>query len=322
MALKRIDGLDGLRGVAAFAVLLSHVFDGAMSNAYLAVDFFFVLSGYVMARRYEEILSKGGASESWSFLRSRIMRLYPLIFVGSVLGLPWLFTVEKSQPWIVAGYCFLLLPIEGTLGAYMLNPPAWSIAFELVANLFHAGLLARMKTRLLAVCGIIIGIALIAATRGRGLGVFPHDGSLLVVLLRVLAPYILGIVLQRCWRDRPPVCVGPVLTWLTMPIVFAVGVVFPVISGFLDYLFVLIFCPLLIAGGLQNCEDNALARFIGRLSFPLYAVHGPVVLSLKYLDFAWDVQLAGGLLAGFGAHFLSLSLSQRGGRRRVNIATA
>lgn len=269
-----------------------------------------------MARRYEGEISSGGIYEAWNFFRSRFLRLYPLIFIASLVGLPWLFAVESSHPWIVAAACLLLLPVQGRLGAYMLNPPAWSIAYELMANLYHAALVARMRTPILIICCIFLGVALVVATRGQGLAVLPTSGNLLAVLLRTLAPYGMGVVLYRLWHDHPPVRVGPLLTWTVMPVFFVVGTALMPNFGAVDYLFVIIVCPLLIAGGLQNGSGSAIARFAGSLSFPLYAIHGPIVLSFKYLGLAWYYQLGGGVLAGLAALQISKNITLTGEKSR------
>jgi peptidoglycan/LPS O-acetylase OafA/YrhL len=84
----RLTTLDGLRGLAALAVVLLHcselfVLDWVPHNAYLAVDFFFLLSGYVLARGFERKLRQGWAID---FLRRRLIRLYPLVVAGSLIG--------------------------------------------------------------------------------------------------------------------------------------------------------------------------------------------------------------------------------------------
>src|SRR5690349_1243138 len=84
--------LDGLRGIAALSVVIFHFMEIAVpdyrkdfiAHAYLAVDFFFCLSGFVMAYAYDEKLKKIGLKR---FFTLRLIRLHPLVVIGSVIGL-------------------------------------------------------------------------------------------------------------------------------------------------------------------------------------------------------------------------------------------
>lgn len=299
MERARLDGLDGLRGVAALCVFLSHVFSQFDGNAYLAVDFFFMLSGYVMARSYEPELRVASRYQAgWSFLAARFKRLYPVVLVGSLIGLPVLFLQNGANAWPIALACLLLVPFDGPRGPYMLNPPVWSIAYELMANLAHAVLLARLRTELLLVFCAALTVLLLIAVDGHGLAMVPNAGSRVVVAVRTLLPYTLGVVLYRTWEDRPPWKIGAVTTWLTMPVFFVVVPMTIGSKGLADFVFVLVVCPLLVAGGLQNGQGSRIAHAVGGLSFPLYAVHGPIVLTLQAWEVPESLQVAAGLLAG------------------------
>jgi peptidoglycan/LPS O-acetylase OafA/YrhL len=82
--------LDGLRGVAAIAVTSLHfrfeLGKFLLPHSYLAVDFFFVLSGFVLAYAYEDRLSEG--MKPIQFLRLRVIRLYPLYLIGTLIVRP------------------------------------------------------------------------------------------------------------------------------------------------------------------------------------------------------------------------------------------
>lgn len=302
MGKARLDGLDGLRGIAALCVFLSHVFAQIDGNAYLAVDFFFMLSGYVMARSYEERLRGGGLPAVGAFMRARFVRLYPLVFLGSMLGIPWLLADIGEGAWMVAVAGLLFMPA-------MLNPPAWSIACELAANLFHGLLLARMPTRRLAMLCVVLLALLVFAARGRGLGFPPGPQNWVLVMVRTLVPYGMGVTLYRRWQDRPPIRIGAAFTWTAMPAFFVVSIVTGLANTPADFLFVAVLCPLLIAGGLQNGSGSRLAIAAGALSFPLYAVHGPVILTLQDLDVPRSWQVVIGLASGLAALWLSRRMS-------------
>src|SRR6187402_3617673 len=84
--------LDGLRGVAAIAVVTFHFMEWAISDysknfighGFLAVDFFFCLSGFVIAYAYDDRMKQ---LKPGPFLIRRLIRLHPLVVIGSVLGL-------------------------------------------------------------------------------------------------------------------------------------------------------------------------------------------------------------------------------------------
>jgi hypothetical protein len=111
--------LDELRGVAALSVVLLHASQafgfGLNSHASLAVDFFFCLSGFVLAHRYDQKL-KSGVLLSSAFFLKRLLRLYPLIVAGVGLGVvASLFASTPSIPLadvpILALGALLLLPL-------------------------------------------------------------------------------------------------------------------------------------------------------------------------------------------------------------------
>ncbi len=134
---SRFYTLDALRGVAAICVLVHHLRDGASChNGYLAVDFFFQLSGFVVALAYQDKLANGTMSLS-GFAAARFVRLYPMIFMGAVIGS--IFTPirsEASASSIVLA--FLCLPTFSAEAVFPINGPFWSLFFELFANAVFA----------------------------------------------------------------------------------------------------------------------------------------------------------------------------------------
>jgi peptidoglycan/LPS O-acetylase OafA/YrhL len=292
----RLTGLDGLRGIAALAVLLHHVFVVPGSKGYLAVDFFFMLSGYVMARTYEArmALPEGGAV----FMRERVRRLYPVIFFASLLCMPWTIWHAGENAWWIILLNLLLIPTPALGQIYMLNPPAWSILLELLANLAHALGLHRLSRA--ALTGLVVALLpLLAWFTAQGQTDSRSLYELLVVgPVRVLVPYGIGIVLYRLWRDVPPFKVPAPVTWGAMPVwLLAISLV-PASPWWANFAFVVALCPLLIAGGLQHGKGSQALALIGELSFPLYAVHAAVLLPMKDYQLGWLPQIAGSLAAG------------------------
>ncbi len=144
--------LDALRGVAAIIVAIGHVFDiyghyNPFEHSHIAVDFFFILSGYVMARTYEGRL--GTEIGTVQFLVIRFRRLWPPLAVGALIGLLplWIAGYPVWSTLVLLCLALLLLPAAWDFGTYPLNPPAWSITLELIANIFHAAFLWRVGTR-------------------------------------------------------------------------------------------------------------------------------------------------------------------------------
>ena len=319
MTSGRLTGLDGLRGIAALVVLLHHVFVLPGSKGYLAVDFFFMLSGYVMARTYEARMAvpEGGAN----FMRERVRRLYPVIFFASLLCMPWTIWHAGDNAWWIILLNLLLIPTPALGQIYMLNPPAWSILLELFANLVHALGLHRLGKAVLA--GLVAALLpLLAWFTALG----QTDSRSLYELLavgpvRVLVPYGIGVLLYRLWRDVPPFKVPAALTWGAMP-AWLVLISMPAASPWLaSFLFVVALCPLLIAGGLQHGRGSKVLGLIGELSFPLYAVHAAVLLPMKEYQLGWVPQVAGSLAAGL-VFMLALRRFSAWQRRRARRPSA
>lgn len=273
----RLEGLDALRGIAAFMVLLFHVefafsLQPHFQRAYLSVDFFFLLSGMVMARQYEGRFSGAG-----DFLGKRLRRLWPTMAIGALLGAAVF--APQMPPLGAAIACLmglLFVPWLGSdKGLFPLNPPTWSILFELVANALHALLLHRMRTgwllALSAGCMALLGVA----ARDLDVGAVREDALLGVP--RVLMSYALGVALWRL-RARLPQLPG----WLGLGLV-PLGIVtlpytgLPPLAG--DLAFALLIAPVAVISGLAPLGfGRRILLWLGWLSFPLYAVHYPVLM--------------------------------------------
>jgi peptidoglycan/LPS O-acetylase OafA/YrhL len=301
MGKGRLDGLDGLRGIAALCVFLIHVFPQADGCAYLGVDFFFMLSGYVMARGYEAALlaPRRGWTAGRAFVTTRLRRLCPTVFLCGIFGLPWVLMQPESFNPVFVVAC-LAFP-------WVLSPPVWSIGAELFANCVHAACLVRFSTRWLVLLVLVLFVGLtMMVLRDGSIGVMNGQTGLAAVALRTLVSYGTGIVLYRRWRDVPPFALGPTFTWCAMPLFFALASVLSQWRGFCDLVFVVVLCPLLIAGGLTHGVGSRLARGAGALSFPLYAAHAPALLTIRAFGLGWGWQLVGGIGAGLLAWAVSV----------------
>jgi len=312
MPKERLAGLDLLRGIAALSVLAYHtlpVLTGAWrGNAYLAVDFFFMLSGYVMARTYEARLAEGLRPSA--FVAARCRRLWPTMFAAGLLGLPGFFIVYGFGQLPVAVANLLLIPVLTMRWVYPLNAPAWSIFFELFANAVHALLLRRLPRLLLILLALAMVPILVPVASRLTFDLGAHAVSFAYGFPRVLLSYAIGVALWRWWRDEPTVAVSPDCAFLAMPLFFGAGAFYGG-SWQGGLVFILLLCPMMIAGGLRWQGAGApFARLAGAMSFPLYALHTPIftAVELAGLNILW------GVLLSLGAAYLFTRIAGRGRR--------
>ncbi|RZL98444.1 MAG: acyltransferase, partial [Pedobacter sp.] len=186
--------LDGLRGVAAIAIVIFHFMEmvyefklNFIGHGFLAVDFFFCLSGFVIAYAYDDRIGKMGNIE---FFKSRLIRLHPLVFLGSVLGLlaflfdpfgghPELYSAGKIILIFLCSIFLIPFPVIGerSFNLFGLNAPAWSLFWEYIANIVYAFVLYRISRKYLIVLIIISAIALcyVSYSAGNVLGGWGKD---------------------------------------------------------------------------------------------------------------------------------------------------
>lgn len=293
----RLTGLDGLRGIAAIAVLGHHLhillFEASRGTAFLAVDFFFMLSGYVMARTYETRWEV--PSPAARFMTSRLRRLWPTMAVGGVIGATAAFIKLPGVDVLPMLLNLLLIPSFVGILAFPLNVPAWSIFFELVANLAHVLVLRRLRTRGLVAVAALAGLVLVLGGRIHGLDVGSRPDNFLLGLPRVLMSYTIGILLWRSWRDEPTIIGSPGFAFLAMPLFFGASMLTAHSSWIANLLFITIACPMIVAGGLRfpaTSRWSPLLSISGAMSFPLYAVHVPAMVLVKYLGGHWTLGFA------------------------------
>ena len=302
---NRLPGLEALRFFAALCILLLHtraVFGGqrVFGHGYLAVEFFLMLSGFLMAFAQEARITEPAV-----FMAQRYKRLWPTMALGSVIGLPRLWLLSQSALTFAgtAAANLALLPVWGATFAFPLNIPAWTIFYELVANSLHAFVLRHVRT-----WGIWLGIAALVpvmAWLGMHWGNFDLGAkpeTLLPGLPRIMLAYLIGMALGRWWGASPPIPVPALLAIPAMPAILAAAWYWKLdTSWHFDMVFTLLACPLMIAGGLRLKRFHRFAGLLGQLSFPLFAVQMPILQGMERLGFGyWTgglTALAGGILA-------------------------
>lgn len=293
--------LDGTRGVAAIAIVALHAsayfFPGMPPNANLAVDFFFTLSGFVLAHAYGEKLRTG--LSALEFMTIRLKRLYPLYLLALLIWLPigavaLVQGTSAIEPLAINLICAALyLPSPISVALYPLNPPAWSLFFELVANLWLGIFGKRLGTpALLATMGFA-GAGLLAGTVLSGPMIGGDQWSTFWEgLIRVAYSFPAGILVYALWlRSKPPVELPAILVGAALLAMLAVKAPEHLGRPFI-FLSVLAGFPLIVWFGARSKPSGVTAdacRWLGAISYALYAVHYPmlyaaILLADRYLD--------------------------------------
>ncbi len=289
----RFVALDGLRGLAAIGVALFHFDPSIMPGGYLAVDFFFGLSGFVLqksyAARFEEDLGIA------AFMRLRIIRLYPIFALGMIVGAAFavqgiLRHSEGNMGWAIfvsslgLNLAMLPSPFNGTL--YPINSPSWSLFYEVLANFLLAVVLVRLRARALIALMIVAGVGLLLA--GHALGSF--DGgdqwqATPTAILRTVFSFTVGLIIAHFdpGYDRR----NSVLALLCFAALWAVMKCDPGPARFaLDVLAVFVVSPILLFA-CSRIEPSQIAvpaaAMLGEISYALYAVHLPVVHAFQFV---------------------------------------
>jgi peptidoglycan/LPS O-acetylase OafA/YrhL len=291
-----------MRGIAAFAVILDHVSSTALRTwlpgRYLAVDFFFVLSGFVLAHAYGERLRTG--MSPWAFMKVRLIRLYPLYILGIALGLVlpvigalrgWEDAPLLSEAALIAFFALFFLPAPPLYSwtgghLYPFDSPAWSLFFELVANSVY-GFIARFLTWRAFAIGLPIAAALVAFTvlrhddaEGPGWLWLHFDAG----LARVIYCFFAGVLVYRVCAT---ISVPAMPAWaaaLALIAIFAVPAAGLWRQGF-DAFAALVLFPLLVAFASGAKVSGAVARLcatLGLLSYGVYVLHVPLRGLLSY----------------------------------------
>jgi peptidoglycan/LPS O-acetylase OafA/YrhL len=288
--------LDGMRGLAAIAVIMDHVTSVALQRLvpgrYLAVDFFFVLSGFVLSYVYAERLRTG--MSFFSFMQVRVIRLYPLYLLGTLMGAA-LALLNALNHWIpyppinvlwafLCAIFFIPCPPQLTtewLSIYPLDGPGWSLFFELVANVAFALLVTRLSWRflitllLLAIppfiyCTIWTNSTDMGWSWDNVVGGFP----------RVTYGFFAGVLVYKLWtRFRIP----SLPAWAAFVVLIAVFM-FPIPENhrfrwIYDVFAATVIFPILVAvsaGSQANGRLLKASATAGALSYGVYILHVPI----------------------------------------------
>ena len=284
--------LDGLRGIAALAIVIFHFMEWVYTDSsqnfighgFLAVDFFFCLSGFVIGYAYDDRMAKMGVL---TFFTSRLIRLHPLVITGSVLGLlaflfdpfgghPELYSTDKIILAFICSLVLIPLPViaDRSFNLFSFNAPAWSLFWEYVANIVYAFVLSRIRRGYLMLLTLLSAVAIcfISYRSGNLLGGWSGptfwDGS-----ARIAYSFLAGLLIYRSnWiiKNR--------LGFIGLAVLLFLAFIMPCSkwNWLSEPLVALFYFPLLIALGAGATLTPGLRKvciFSGKISYPLYMTH-------------------------------------------------
>ncbi|WP_018464258.1 acyltransferase family protein [Segatella paludivivens] len=342
----RYEILDGLRGVAAMIVVAFHLFETyskgpvfqILNHGYLAVDFFFVLSGFVIGYAYDDRWNK---MTTWGFFKRRLVRLHPMVIMGTALGallfyfsdcsgFPLISKTSWQELIMIMLFAFTMLPattkmdIRGWGETNPLNGPAWSLQWEYVANILYATIIRHFSKTMLAIFLVFAAFLTLNLTmnwdvlnvlQARNYAAYTVIGGwsltpdqICIGASRLLYPFFAGLLLSRI---NKLIKVRAGFWWCSLLI--AALLVMPRIggtdkmwmNGIYESTTIIVLFPLIVlmgAGSNVSGRSVTVCKFFGEISYPLYIIHYPLV----YLQVAWMHNHPD---APLGAHiFVSISV--------------
>ena len=339
---KHYEILDGLRGVAAILVVAFHIFEAhnggsrfkqIINHGYLAVDFFFLLSGFVVAYAYDDRWAK---MTQWEFYKRRLIRLQPMVIMGMIIGAIFyyfqasdiLFPQIAGMPvWkliltMVIGFTLLPIPpsmeIRGWGEMHPLDGPAWSLFFEYIANILYAVLFRKFSNKVMAVFVLIFAGLLINYT------VFGPKGDIIggwslnpqqmnIGFTRLLFPFFAGVLLCRLGKlihikGAFWICSLMISAVLIIPRIGDENTLW--MNGLYESFCIILVFPLIVvigAGGeIKSAFSSKICKLLGDISYPIYITHYPLI----YWYFIWVIDnkktLGDSYLVGIGVLLTSI----------------
>ncbi|WBO20848.1 acyltransferase family protein [Sphingomonas abietis] len=314
-----------MRGFAALLVATFHFSRPLAESGYLAVDFFLALSGFVIAKNYSGRLRNDAALSLGRFMVLRLIRLYPLFFAGSLIGIAH----EIQSTWRGAGIHLswtalpmaslldlLILPWPGTDMMYPINGVFWSIAGEVIVNLLFAIWLFRASSRIIAAIVAVLALCLCLFIKAPN---FADSGAVwslsYLAAARTMFSFAVGVLIARF-----EFFANPRSSWASLVVILGLVAILLAPIGLewrraFDISAILIAFPLLlIAGTKLNLPRPLVAPglFLADISYALYAIHLPITKVVAYVLKAKNIEplealplfLAGIILISFLAvHF-------------------
>ena len=290
---RRFAVLDGLRALAALAVVADHVASPTMQaltpHRAMAVDFFFVLSGFVVLHAYEARLTGPNSIGALGFIRVRLVRFWPMLLAAVALGALVLALLGADhgglKRWLgslTLNLSFLPTPPSLSLlswSPFPLDGPSYSMFFELTANLALAFIISRLTALRLGLIIAISGAVLAWLSIKYELTTAGWNyENFWAGFPRVMFSFFVGVALYRIWRTgRVPAmpawaafllllaafCVPASGRWFAPYEVFAGFIVFPLIVLF-------------AAGAEAHGAAERIMLRLGALSYGFYLLQAPL----------------------------------------------
>jgi Predicted acyltransferases len=337
--------LDGLRGVAALTVIAFHLFEifskgdhskQIINHGYLAVDFFFALSGFVIGHAYDD---RWGKMTLGSFFKRRLIRLHPMIVMGMTIGAiafyygasPILFPHISSTPlWklilvMLIGYTLIpvshSLDIRGWSEMHPLDGPAWSLFYEYMANILYALIIRRFSKTLLSILVFLAACMLVhmAVTSDTGdvIGGWSLEPKEIHVgFSRLLYPFFAGLLVSRIFK---PGHINNAFLWcsLLLLVVFALPRVGSADklwqNGLYDSLSIILIFPLIVymgaSGNIKGKRALKWCRFLGDISYPIYIIHYPLIYAYSAWAVDYHPTVSQAIIVGLVVYFSSIIIA-------------
>ena len=288
---RRYLAMDGLRGIAAGTVLAHHIGIASghpipFTHGYLAVDLFFMLSGFVIGAAYEHKMREARCAVCF-MLKTRLLRLYPMMVLGTLFGLLVVEIHVRPMPSVPIWLALLRqLTFWPTLTPhselFLLDGVEWSLMLELGTNLLHAAVLRWLSLRVL---GAIIFISLAAV-----IGLGHHYGSLGTGwgadniwggVARVAFSYTVGLTIFRlhAMGKLARITLAKLFVIAAVPAGILLAQEIPGSFLIKDLTNALILYPLLVWSAVSMKLDGIFARMAkigGDISYPLYTFQSPL----------------------------------------------
>ena len=311
-------------------VVIYHIFEGlafaeatdgvgsglitTLNHGHIAVDFFFILSGFVISYAYDD---RWGKMSLGGFFKRRLIRLHPMLVMGAIIGAIAFFAVGCERwdgtiaptSWVMIALLLTMCMVPAVPGVpyevrgngemFPLNGPGWSLFFEYIGNICYALFMRRMSTKALAFFTLLLGIAHawffigdISQYDMIGVGWTIDAVNFWGGFIRMLFPFSMGMLLARTFKPRKVKGAFWICT-IALIVLFAVPYI-PSDNGIslnCLYEFVCIACifPALVWLGACGSASGITSKansFLGELSYPLYIVHYPIM----YIFYAWLIK--------------------------------
>ena len=322
--------LDGLRGVAAILVFFYHIYEGfsfaevtnnagsgiiaVLNHGHIAVDFFFILSGFVISYAYD---SRWEKMSTWQFFKRRLIRLHPMLIMGAIIGfasfafvgferwdgttapISWVMVALLLTMFMIPAVPGIPYEVRGNGEMFPLNGPGWSLFFEYVGNILYALFIRRLSTKVLAVLTFLLGcihawffLGDVSGYGMIGVGWTIDKVNFFGGLVRMLFPFTMGMLLARTFKPMKVkgafwICILLLITLFSVPYIESKGNVnFNCLYEFVCIAFIFPFIVWLGACGSNDevsAMTNRISMVLGAISYPLYIVHYPIM----YIFYAW-----------------------------------